>query len=276
MTLAEFNPRNSSELLLSTGKYSGATSNLKHFDGIISGTTTYAEDNFSTEFHYHSNPHLSFILQGGNIENRKRMTTERKVGDIMFFHSGELHRTLPTTPHSKNMNLELENDFLKQYNISEDEIANMIKKNIDSKFLMLKVYKELLENDSYSNISIKMLLLNTITKPISSNLNKKPYWIIKLSEILNDEWNEFHNLMDLSLILKVHPVTISKYFVRYFGITLGEYMRKLKIDKSLSLIQNDYLSLTEVAIECGFSDQSHFTRNFKKFTGLLPKEFRQL
>lgn len=272
----EFNAGYDSKLLLSTGKYSGDVSNFRQFDGIISGTTTYSKSNFNAEFHYHSNPHLSFILQGGNIETRKQVTTERKVGDIMFFHSGELHRTLPANSLSKNMNLELESNFLKQNNISEISIASLIVKNPNSKFLILKMYKELLEKDIYSNTSIQMLLLDTITKPINSNSNKRPQWLIELLEILNDEWSKFHNLTDLSLAINVHPTTISKYFTRYCGCTLGEYMRKLKIDKSLTLIKNESLSLTEIAVECGFSDQSHFIRNFKKYTHHLPKEFQYI
>ncbi len=68
----------------------------------------------------------------------------------------------------------------------------------------------------------------------------------------------------MATIIGVHPVTISKYFPRYFSCTLGEYMRKLKIEKSLSLIKSPGNSLTNVAYACGFFDQSHFTAPSRK------------
>jgi AraC family transcriptional regulator len=55
---------------------------------------------------------------------------------------------------------------------------------------------------------------------------------------------------------------------------LGEYLRKLKVQKSIALIKNSELPLTEIAYLCGFSDQSHFTKVFKETLGFLPKEFR--
>lgn len=98
----------------------------------------------------------------------------------------------------------------------------------------------------------------------------------RLKEILQDEWNQNHSLSDLSIRLGVHPVTISKYFSRYFGCTFGEYMRKIRVDRSLFFIRNTHYSLTEIAFLCGFSDQSHFIRVFKQYTGLYPKYFQKL
>jgi AraC family transcriptional regulator len=52
-------------------------------------------------------------------------------------------------------------------------------------------------------------------------------------------------------------------------------MRKLKIDKALSLVKSGEESLTSVAYECGFADQSHFIRTFKQMTGFLPAMYQK-
>lgn len=261
--------------LLQTGQYSGAVVSLKNIDGLIAGTTVYEKDSFNREFHYHENPHLTFILQGGNIENRKGTSRELQVGEVVFYHSGEWHQTLPAAEVSKNINLEIEESFLKAFTISENALNTAVIDNPDSKFLLLRMHRELLTNDDLTATSIQMLLLSVIDHS-SRYINHKPDWIIRLSELLRDQWNQSHSLTDLSLLLQVHPVTISRYFSKYFGCTLGEYVRKIKIEKSIPLIKNGKYSLTEIALECGFFDQSHFTRNFKALTGLLPKEFQRL
>ena len=80
-----------------------------------------------------------------------------------------------------------------------------------------------------------------------SETAKKPGWAVKLHELLHDQWDQSHSPDYLSKITNVHPVTISKYFINYFGCAFGEYMRKLKISHSLPLIKSSKYSLTDVA-----------------------------
>jgi AraC family transcriptional regulator len=165
---------------------------------------------------------------------------------------------------------------LRQYEISETLLNLAVTKNLDVRFLMLKIHSELMISDTWTNSSIKILLLSMLHETKNSSIRKKPEWITDLHQLLNDNWAETMSLEDLASIINVHPVTISKNFTRYFSCTLGEYMRKIKVDKSISLIKGSDLSLTEIAFRCGFADQSHFIRNFKKLTGFLPKDLKRL
>ncbi|MEO1655562.1 MAG: helix-turn-helix transcriptional regulator, partial [Bacteroidota bacterium] len=81
---------------------------------------------------------------------------------------------------------------------------------------------------------------------------------------------------ELAQELQLHPVSISKYFSKYRSSTLGDYMRKLKVDRAVRLLLNSSQSLAEVAYACGFSDQSHMTRLFKTYIGFSPKSLRSI
>lgn len=259
---------------LNKGKYSGKVQNLKEYAGFITSKTTYV-DNYNSEFHYHENPHLSFILQGGNYEHKKSQKSVKNIGDVLFYHSGELHKTIPTNEFTKNLNLEIDNNFLKENFISEIELKNVIKNSLNSRLFMLKVYSELQYNDTISETAIQTILLDFVKNHKIDN-HKTIKWMNELNDILNDEWNKNHSLSELSQCLNVHPVTISKNFNKHFGSTYGDYVRKLRIDRSLTLIKNTNHSLTEIAFLCGFADQSHFIRVFKNHTGLNPKYFQKL
>ena len=104
----------------------------------------------------------------------------------------------------------------------------------------------------------------------------QPHWIGVIDELLRDRWAEQVSLDELSVAAGVHPVTVCKYFHKYFGCTLAEYMRKLKIEHALPLIGAAGLNLTQIAYTCGFADQSHFTRTFKEFSGFLPHNYPSL
>ncbi len=263
-------------LSLDKGHYLGKIVDMCYADGIIAGATTYPEEALTSQMHYHDNLHISFVLQGGSVEKRIGNKYERLPGNIMFYHAGEPHQNIQKIFPSKNINLEIENDFLKKYELTEELINHTITHHPDGKFLMLKIYKEILANDNFSAASISMLFFDLICKFEKINHKKEmPLWLKKVHELLNDSWNKKLTLTDLAREAAVNPITVSKHFHKYFSCTLGEYMRKLKIEKSLSLIRNS-TSLTDVAYLCDFADQSHFIRTFKQLTGFLPKEYKRL
>jgi|KBSMisStandDraft_5_1062788.scaffolds.fasta_scaffold175369_2 AraC family transcriptional regulator len=264
-------------LSLDRGNYLGKVVDICYADGIIAGVTTYPRGALTSQMHYHDNLHISFVLQGGSLENRIDGKYERLPGNIMFYHAGEAHQNIQKIFPSKNVNLEIEDRLLKKYELTEELIDNTTTHHPDGKFLMLKIYKELLENDSFSPTSISMLFLDLISRFEKIDYKKKvPSWLNKINELLNDSWDEKLSLIDLANTAGVNPITISKHFHKYFSCTLGEYLRKLKIEKSLSIIPAQEISLTEIAYICNFSDQSHFTRTFKQLTGFLPKQYKKL
>jgi hypothetical protein len=76
--------------------------------------------------------------------------------------------------------------------------------------------------------------------------------------------------------LQVNPTYLSREFARYFdNLSFGEYIRKLRIEKALHLLDTTAYSMGEIAYLTGFSDQSHFTRIFKQHTGQSPAAYRK-
>jgi len=132
----------------------------------------------------------------------------------------------------------------------------------------------MLAQNATNSTVIHSLLLELISGTKGLQGKGIPSWIMRLKELLHEHWNEQMTLQEMSVIVGVHPITISKFFRKFFACTLGEYQRKLKIEKSIQLIKNSDMTLSEIAFYCGFADQSHFIRNFKKMTGFLPKHFQ--
>ncbi len=111
-----------------------------------------------------------------------------------------------------------------------------------------------------------------------SGKRKVPVWVGELKEAIQDQidTNLTLSLTELAESLDVNPAYVSRTFARYFDdLSFGDYIRKLRIEKALHLLNNTAYSLTEIAYLTGFSDQSHFTRIFKKQTGQNPSEYRK-
>jgi AraC family transcriptional regulator len=260
----------------SKGEYSGKVLKSSGDEGITASVTTYFQKSFNDAKHFHHNTHISFVLHGGCLE-KKKDRYERLPGRLTCYYAGEPHQVMNVAGESRHINIEIEPSFFRDHQMAESSLFAALSKNPDAKLLMLDMYREIMTADEYSNHSIQLLLMDLVHKADKLSVaGTIPSWVHIVKEVLHDHADENISLQALSNKANVHPVTISKYFPKYFSCTLGQYMRKLKIERSLSLIKSPESSLTAVAYECGFADQSHFTRTFKKLTGFLPTSYQKL
>ncbi|OUJ71113.1 chromate resistance protein ChrB domain-containing protein [Hymenobacter crusticola] len=105
-----------------------------------------------------------------------------------------------------------------------------------------------------------------------------PAWATQLRELIQDhlDTNLSLRLTEVADTLQVNPSYLSREFARYFdNLSFGDYIRKLRIEKALQLLDTTAYSLAEIAYLTGFSDQSHFTRIFKQHTGQSPASYRK-
>ena len=105
---------------------------------------------------------------------------------------------------------------------------------------------------------------------------KKPAWVKELKDIIQDQIDTTITLKQLSKDVNIHPAYLSREFAKHFdNLSFGEYLRKLRIEKAIEYLDTSSYSLTKIAYLTGFSDQSHFTRIFKKHTGQNPSVYRK-
>ena len=71
------------------------------------------------------------------------------------------------------------------------------------------------------------------------------------------------------------PSRLSHIIKGEMGITLGDHISKVRIEKAKTLLKDKELSISQIALEVGFSDQSYFTKVFKKIEKCTPKAFQQ-
>ncbi|HTE28234.1 helix-turn-helix domain-containing protein [Flavitalea sp.] len=263
-------------LQLTTGKYLGSNKRSWDADGVLISETEYHSKVFEG-WHYHDNVHITLIVQGGNMEQRESRESEATAGQILFYTGGELHRNFNTLHPSRNINMEIHDRFFSAYDIAKPTLNSTALNQARAKFTLLKTYRECLTNDEHSPTAIHALLIHFLSVTPVDNLEaSQPQWAKTVTAIINDRWNENISLEELSRLADVHPVTISKCFPKYFFCTLGEYIRKIRIEKATALIRQSHRSLTDIAYECGFFDQSHFIRVFKQTTGFLPNRYKKI
>lgn len=138
----------------------------------------------------------------------------------------------------------------------------------------------LYKQNHLQNSPFESLLHEVYTKFLKDKKSreKTPTWVKDLKEIIQDQIDaQFtFDLKKISSDLELNPSYLSREFSKYFeDLNFGDYVRKLRIEKAINLIQNSTYTLTEIAYMTGFSDQSHFTRIFKLHTGKNPSSYKK-
>ena len=102
---------------------------------------------------------------------------------------------------------------------------------------------------------------------------RPPPWLRRVLDCL-DQSPARPDLSMLASLAGVHAVHLARVFRRTQGCTIGEYFRNVRIERAVLLLREQRRPLSDVALACGFSDQSHFCREFKRAFGVTPAAFR--
>jgi AraC-like DNA-binding protein len=132
-----------------------------------------------------------------------------------------------------------------------------------------------LQQEKHTQQADEQLLLEMLNRLFTSK-SRMPAWAQELKEMIQDQIDTNLSLKELSKDLDINPSYLSREFSKHFGnLSFGEYIRKQRIDRAIQLMENPAYSLTEISYLTGFSDQSHFTRIFRKHTGQNPSDYRK-
>ena len=145
-------------------------------------------------------------------------------------------------------------------------------------WLASRLYHEFKSWQTCSEFIAEGLTLEMLAYSARKEIEKErqsPGWLLSVIEKLNEEFNEKPSTGELAREVGVHPVHLAAVFRKFHKQTIGEYVQNLRVVYALELLLNGEIPLAEIAVSAGFSDQSHFTRVFKRMRGITPGAFRK-
>jgi AraC family transcriptional regulator len=100
-----------------------------------------------------------------------------------------------------------------------------------------------------------------------------PTWLLRARELVHERLPRLLHVHDVAAEVGVHAVYLTKIFRERFGVSLGTYQRRRRLEWAAERLAAGE-SVADVAHRAGFADQAHFTRAFKRFSGRTPGRFR--
>jgi len=229
--------------------------------------------------HSHELPFFGLLLAGQYGERYDRQQRQFGPFSIMFRPAGIPHQDEIGPRGVRFFHFELRPDWKR---LITDCSGNLDLAYEDAHggrmvWLALKLMRETFGAAQPDPLCVESLLAETIAIAAHVPLEEKrhaPHWMARVLDKLQTEHCRRLTLEELSEEANVHPVHLSRVFRRFQREGIGEYVHRLRARTACAYMLNPEVTLSEISISTGFSDQSHFTRAFRKITGVTPQAFR--
>ena len=259
---------------LQPGKFMGETQKIRSMSGYTLSTTDHSQ-HMKVPKHEHEYSYISLLLHG--LYREESIVTEHdiKSGSSLFRPKGFEHKNEIGSHNSFCFNIEIENessDHMQFTNLTDYTLFEH--NNLE----VFKIYFAFLNDysDELLSLAVEENLHLLFQQQYAENKVSRSVWVNKIKQEVRLSPERKYSIDEVSDSLCLHP----NYFVRKFrsqtGHTFGEFLLRQRISKAIDLMLYSSRSLTEIAVECGFFDQSHFIRHFKRNFGTTPLRYRQI
>ena len=227
--------------------------------------------------HTHEVSHISAVLCGNYTESYGQNKRVCEAPMLIVHPPDEDHQVAFHKAGARVFSIHLQPKWVEHIRDYSKILDNPAAFSGRPSTLAIRLYREVCEMDAVAPLVIESLALEIVaevSRQASLSEKRVPRWLEQVREMLHARFAENIVFTELAAVAEVHPVYLAREFRRHFRCTMGEYVRRLRVENSCQMISKSDVPLNEIAATVGFYDQSHFTNAFKRQTGLTPAQYR--
>jgi AraC family transcriptional regulator len=230
--------------------------------------------------HMHDIPLMGVVLDGGFEERIGKAERRYSRGHVAFLPAGVVHSQRFGGSATRQIIFRPGGRWLEQL---ADCGANFSDaphlKDIAFCHLGERLLRELRQPDGFSAIVCEGILLELGAAfargyAVASRPAKPPAWLARTRDYLHAHTFSSVRMEELARVAGRHDVHVAREFRRFYGTSVGDYVRNLRLDAAALRLLVPQADISEVAFECGFSSHSHLCRAFKRRFGITPSRYR--
>jgi len=226
--------------------------------------------------HAHRLAYFSALVSGTYAERESGRETVYRIGDVRFHPAEYFHGDEIGSAGARFLCVELASEGSAALPGAALAAPRMSGPSSDVARLAASIRREMRSGDAASDLVLEGLALQLVGAlvrlPVESRL---PRWLARVAERIREESARPLRAADLAAEAGVHPVHLARAFRRHYHRTIGEAVRRARVDAVLRMLGSGAVSLAAAAADAGFSDQSHMSRAFRRETGMSPAEYRR-
>lgn len=230
-------------------------------------------------WHVHTHASICYVASGSYAEHVRGRVEECPPRSMMFKPASERHADEFGRSGARCLLMEVVPGRLDASEpFSELMVRPGLVRSARLAALGQRVQRELTDWDSVSPLALEGLILEVLADAARAvhdeTRAKEPRWLRHARELIHDRIREPLTLSAVARAAGIHPSHLARTFRKYHGRPIGEYVRAVRIERAARELAETAVPLSEISLRFGFFDQSHFSRVFKRHTGMTPGEFR--
>ncbi len=270
----------SMDLQLPAGQFFGERRAHQQLPGLTVTESIYAAHAVLPR-HAHAHAFLSFVTRGTYRETYGRSSRHCVAPTLIVHPPGESHADRFAEAGARVLSLEFAPCWLDRARAHSPVLDAPSEFRSGPPFwLLLRLDQEFRQWDELSSLAIEGLALEILVATsrcsASPEERRAPGWLRRVRDLLHERFAENLTLEEITRIAGVHPTHLMRAFRQFHGCTLGTYVRRRRIEFACGRLSATDVPLSAIAVAAGFFDQSHFTRTFKRATGLTPSAYRRV
>jgi AraC family transcriptional regulator len=232
------------------------------------------------ETHEHDVATVYLVLRGSHEERSRGAAIDCTDGSVIFSPRGACHSDHYGDAGGEAFLIELPQGVLehaREGGIVLDDPLHLAGGSAAP--LMRRLAEETERNDELTPLAFEALVLHLLVvlrREGAPRGPQVPRWLAQVRELVHDRYAERLSLADMAAVAGVHPAHLATMFHRCFGVTFGAYLRGIRVEHARRALLASDKTVAEIALECGFFDQSHLSRVFRDSTGSSPARYRLL
>lgn len=231
--------------------------------------------------HEHEVATVYLVLRGSHVEESRGAADECGSGAVIFSPQGARHSDSYGTAGGEALLIELPCatlDRARDGGVLLDEPLHLPNGG-GASLLMRSLAEEASRDDELTPFAFEALVLHLLAvlrRETPHDRARVPRWLMRARELMNDRFAERLSLADVAAAADVHPVHLAATFHRCYGVTFGAYLRRIRVEHARRALAESDDAVAEIALACGFFDQSHLSRVFREATGTTPARYRRI
>jgi len=231
--------------------------------------------------HAHARAYLGLVVHGGHRETAGAQERTCGPATVVFHPAAERHANQFSPSGGRIFRLEMSDEWLARLGhdgVTLDRAAESHRGLLSQ--IASRIFAEFRARDAVSPLTIEGLALEFAAGVARSESlrigGRAPLWLANVIDYLHAHAAEEVELEELARLAAVHPAHLTRVFRTRHGCSIGEYVRRLRIDRATHELAASPRPIAAIATSLGFADQSHFSRVFARVTGLTPGRYRKL
>ena len=265
---------------LQPGSFYGTTERRYDLGGLTLAETVYPSS-LVIPPHEHADAFFALLLEGYSTQSCARRTWLSKPFSLTLFPAGLAHSNHLHDSGGRVLHIEFTRPWLDRLKGRATVLARPAEyQGGPPVWLARRLLEEYRRQDDVSPLAMEGLVLELLAEcsrsRIEAPLTHPPRWLDRVGELLRDRFAENLSLAEIAAAVRISADHLARSFRRCHGCTLGEYVRRLRVEFACRQLAATELPLAQVALDAGFTDQSHLTKIFKRHMGVTPAAFRNL